>query len=68
MWRHDRVYDVVLVLDYNLHPRVLGAGSAIFFHLTTLTSTPTAGCVAIDAPAMRRLLQQLSANAHITIR
>jgi L,D-peptidoglycan transpeptidase YkuD (ErfK/YbiS/YcfS/YnhG family) len=68
MWRADQVYDVVLVLDYNFHPRALGAGSAIFFHLTTLERTPTAGCVAVTPLAMRRLLGQLSAKTYITIK
>lgn len=68
LWRSDRVYDVVLVLDYNINPRRLGAGSAIFFHLTTKERSPTAGCVAIAPDAMRRLLTRLSATTHITIR
>jgi L,D-peptidoglycan transpeptidase YkuD (ErfK/YbiS/YcfS/YnhG family) len=50
------LYDVLVVLDWNLlHPRP-GAGSAIFFHLAARGMTPTAGCIAVSLPAMRKIL------------
>ena len=33
MWRDDRLYDIVGVLDWNFRPRIRGRGSAIFLHL-----------------------------------
>ena len=68
LWREDHVYDVIIVLDYNLRPRVQGRGSAIFFHLAREPATPTAGCVAISAAAMRRLVPRLGAGATMQIR
>lgn len=59
MWRDDPLYDVVIVLDVNLRRRVIGRGSAVFFHLARDGFAPTAGCVAIRAADMRRLLPQL---------
>ena len=67
LWRSDHVYDVVVVLGYNLRPRVQGRGSAVFFHLTRDPPTPTAGCVAIDAAAMRRLLPRLGKHCVMAI-
>lgn len=67
LWREDHAYDVVLVVDYNLWPRKLGAGSAIFIHLMQPGQTPTAGCVALDRNSMRKLLPRLSRNARIWI-
>ena len=56
LWRQDRLYDVLVVLDWNLlYPRP-GAGSAIFFHLAAPGMTPTAGCVAVTLPAMTKIL------------
>jgi len=56
LWRQDGLYDVVVVLDWNLrHPRA-GAGSAIFFHLASAGMTPTAGCIAVTLPTMRKIL------------
>ena len=68
MWRQDGVYDIVVVLDYNLSPAVKGKGSAIFFHLARPGYTPTEGCVAVAEPHMRRLLKALRPGAVMDIR
>jgi len=56
MWRDDRLYDIVGVLDWNLSPRIRGRGSAIFLHLCREGFGPTAGCIALRGPDLRRLL------------
>ncbi|MDN2565731.1 L,D-transpeptidase family protein [Aquibium sp. A9E412] len=56
MRRDDHLYDVCLVLDWNLRPRRRGRGSAIFLHLARPGFAPTEGCVAVDRPTMARLL------------
>jgi L,D-peptidoglycan transpeptidase YkuD (ErfK/YbiS/YcfS/YnhG family) len=63
MWRADDLYDLTVVLDYNFTRRKKGAGSAIFFHHARPGLTPTAGCVAIRAADMRKLLPRLAAKA-----
>lgn len=68
MWRKDRLYDVVGVMDYNIRPRVRGRGSAIFFHIATEDLGPTAGCVALRARDMARLAPSLSRGAMIEVR
>jgi L,D-peptidoglycan transpeptidase YkuD (ErfK/YbiS/YcfS/YnhG family) len=60
MRRTDRLYNVCLVLDWNISPRRRGRGSAIFFHLARAGFTPTQGCVAVTARTMARLLPLLS--------
>lgn len=60
MRRDDRLYDACVVLDWNISPRRRGRGSAIFFHLARPGFTPTAGCVAVTAKVMARLLPLLS--------
>lgn len=65
MWRDDHVYDVVLVLDFNLRPRVRNGGSAIFFHLARPDFRPTAGCLALSRADMLKLLPRLSTRTHI---
>ncbi|RTL85354.1 MAG: L,D-transpeptidase catalytic domain protein [Hyphomicrobiales bacterium] len=68
MWRDDTLYDVVGVLDYNVLPRTRGRGSAIFFHIATADLGPTAGCVALRARDMARLLPRLARNVAIAVR
>jgi L,D-peptidoglycan transpeptidase YkuD (ErfK/YbiS/YcfS/YnhG family) len=67
MWRHDHLYDLTIVLDYNCSQRKRNAGSAIFFHHARAGMTPTAGCVAIRADDMRKLLPNLSRAARMRI-
>ena len=43
-----------------ISPRVLGRGSAIFFHIAKDGLTPTAGCVALRPRDMARLLPRLA--------
>lgn len=59
MFRDDGLYDIVLVLDWNVRRRRLGQGSAIFFHCAREGLEPTAGCVALRPADMRRLLPRL---------
>ncbi|MBX3529349.1 MAG: L,D-transpeptidase family protein [Rhizobiaceae bacterium] len=60
MWRSDRLYDAVVVLDWNIRPRARYRGSAIFLHVAKEGFGPTEGCVAIAPAAMRWLLPRLS--------
>ncbi len=56
MMRTDDLYDICLVLDWNLTARKRYGGSAIFFHLSHDDYAPTAGCVALKARDMLRIL------------
>ncbi|MDP9837398.1 L,D-peptidoglycan transpeptidase YkuD (ErfK/YbiS/YcfS/YnhG family) [Neorhizobium huautlense] len=57
MKREDGLYDVCLVLDWNVSSRQRNRGSAIFFHLIRPGYQPTAGCVAVKLRDMQRLLR-----------
>jgi L,D-peptidoglycan transpeptidase YkuD (ErfK/YbiS/YcfS/YnhG family) len=67
MLRDDRLYDVCIVLDWNISPRRRGRGSAIFFHLARPGFTPTQGCVAVTARVMMRLLPHISDRTVLTV-
>ncbi len=67
LWREDGKYRVVGILDYNLSRRKNGAGSAIFFHLCDDGFSSTAGCVAVRASDMRKILPRLSRRVRIKI-
>ncbi|MBO6894047.1 MAG: L,D-transpeptidase family protein [Roseibium sp.] len=68
MWREDRLYDIVVVLDCNMYPAVKGKGSAIFFHIAREDYRPTEGCVAIAPEHMRLLLSKVGPGAEMKIR
>lgn len=59
MRRQDGLYDVCLVLDWNISDRRRNLGSAIFMHMIRPEYEPTAGCVALHPRDMRRILPYL---------
>lgn len=65
--RPDALYDMVIEIDHNMRPRVAGRGSAVFIHVARPGLAPTAGCVAMPAPALRRLLGRLDVGTKIVI-
>lgn len=67
MWRDDHLYDLVLVLDHNTRPRVMGRGSAVFVHLARPGLRPTEGCVALRRGDMQRLLARLRPGAELIL-
>lgn len=59
LWRDDGLYDLVVVLDWNLarpRPRL---GSAIFLHVARPGLAPTEGCIALPVDVLRRLVPRL---------
>jgi len=67
LWRGDRLYDLIIELDHNTRPRIAGRGSAVFVHVARPARSPTAGCVALDAGDLRRLLGRLGPKTRIEI-
>lgn len=65
LWRDDPLYDVIVVLDYNLRPRSLARGSAIFLHVARPGFLPTEGCIAMKREHLLRLLRALDRRAAI---
>lgn len=65
--RGDALYDLIIEIDHNTRPRITGRGSAVFIHVARPGLGPTAGCIAMPAPALRRLLRRLGRNTRIVI-
>lgn len=68
LWRSDRLYDIVVVLDHNLARPRRGAGSAIFLHVAAPGLAPTEGCIAVPVAAMRRILARSGPGSFIDVR
>jgi len=67
MQRSDHLYDVVVVLDWNLRPAIRNHGSAIFLHLARPGYRPTEGCIAVSRATMLRLLPHLRRGTVIRV-
>jgi L,D-peptidoglycan transpeptidase YkuD (ErfK/YbiS/YcfS/YnhG family) len=65
--RADSLYDFIIELDHNTRPRVARRGSAVFIHAARSGLAPTAGCVALKLPALRRLIARLGPHTRLRI-
>ena len=68
MWRDDRLYDIVLDLDWNRGPITRGRGSAIFLHSARPDFSPTEGCVAVPRSSIARLVALIGRRTVIDVR
>jgi L,D-peptidoglycan transpeptidase YkuD (ErfK/YbiS/YcfS/YnhG family) len=67
MWRRDHLYDLVVVIGYNMDPVIPGRGSAIFLHIAAPGFASTAGCIAVTKEVLFGLLPLLGPGSSITI-
>jgi L,D-peptidoglycan transpeptidase YkuD (ErfK/YbiS/YcfS/YnhG family) len=67
MWRNDGIYDVLIVIGYNMKPVTPGAGSAIFLHIARPNFPATEGCIAVDRAVLVNLIPLLAPESSITI-
>ena len=67
LWRSDVLYNIVVILDYNLLPAVPGKGSAIFLHVAGHTFPSTKGCVALQQEHLVSILSQITPQSFLII-
>lgn len=67
MQRDDRLYDLVVVLEWNLRSRRRGAGSAIFLHVARPGYGPTEGCVALAPRDLTRLAPLMRKGSRLDV-
>ncbi len=67
LYRSDNVYDVILVLNYNMHPIRKHKGSAIFIHVAKRNFSPTKGCVAIKKNDLKKLILLIKKKTKVKI-
>jgi L,D-peptidoglycan transpeptidase YkuD (ErfK/YbiS/YcfS/YnhG family) len=67
IYRKDNIYDIIVVLNYNMNPIKKNKGSAIFIHVATKNFKSTKGCIAIRKYKLIKLVQELKRNSKIRI-
>jgi len=67
LYKKDNVYDIILVLNYNMNPVVKNKGSAIFIHVTKTNYKKTEGCIAIKRIHLLKIIKELKNNTKIKI-
>ena len=67
LYRRDNVYDLLIVLNYNMSPIFKNKGSAIFIHIARQNYKKTSGCVAIKKPHLIKLIKTIKKNTKVVI-
>ncbi len=66
-FRKDNIYDLIIVLSYNMHPVKKNKGSAIFIHVAKKKIVPTKGCIAINKKELLKLLEFIKKTSLVKI-
>lgn len=66
--RADRLYDIVLVTDWNWPQARRGRGSAIFVHAQRRPGFPTAGCIAFRPADLRWIVARIRYWTRLIVR
>lgn len=67
LWRSDRLYDLVLLTDWNWPDARPGEGSAIFVHRWRRTGCPTEGCIALRPDDLAWIARRLPIGARLIV-
>ena len=67
LYKKENIYDVILVLNYNMNPIIKNKGSAIFLHIAKNKYQATKGCIAISKNNIKLLVSKISLKTKLII-
>ena len=67
LFRKENVYDILLVLNFNMRPIKLNKGSAIFIHVARKNFEKTEGCITISKNNLIKIVKDLKPNTIVKI-
>ncbi len=67
LWLRKNIYDIIIIINYNINPTIKNKGSAIFLHIAKKNYKATDGCVAITKKDMRLLALKINNKTKIVI-
>ena len=67
LYRKENIYDIILVLNYNMSPVIKNKGSAIFIHISKKNYKKTEGCVAVKKRDLIEIIKKLQRNTKVKI-
>ena len=67
LFKKENIYDIILVLNYNMSPIKKNKGSAIFIHVAKNNFKKTEGCVAIKKLSLVKLIGKINPNTKVKI-
>ena len=67
LFKKENIYDIILVLNYNMRPIKKNKGSAIFIHVSKKNFKKTEGCVAIQKRDLLKIVKEIKKNTKVMI-
>lgn len=67
LYKKENIYDIIIVLNYNMHPVIKNKGSAIFIHVMKGNYKKTEGCIALKKSHLLKILRKLKKNTRVKI-
>jgi len=67
LYRNDNLYDLIVVLNYNINPIIKNKGSAIFLHIAKKSYEKTRGCIALKKEHLIKIISSIKKNTKIKI-
>ena len=67
LFKKENIYDIVLVLNYNMYPTKKNKGSAIFIHVAKKKFKKTEGCIAINKTALIKIIKEVKIRTRVKI-
>ena len=67
LYKKENIYDIIIVLNYNMDPIVKNKGSAIFIHVAKKNYKKTEGCIAVKKVHLLKILKDLKKKTMVLI-
>ena len=67
LYRKDGIYDIIVVLNYNMNPVIKKKGSAVFMHIAKKNYSKTLGCIGLKKNDLLEILNKVKKNNKIKI-
>ena len=67
LYRKDKLYDLILILNYNFKPIIKNKGSAIFIHIANKNYKKTMGCIGLKKKDLIFILKDIKKNIAVKI-
>ena len=67
LFKKENIYDIILILNYNMNPVKKKKGSAIFIHVANKSYKKTKGCVAIKKTELLKIIKEIKKNTKVKI-
>ena len=67
LYRKDGIYDIIVVLNYNMNPVIKKKGSAIFMHIAKKNYSKTLGCIGLKKNDLLEILSKVKKNNKVKI-